>query len=93
MSVTLLIPTALRMFTDRQKEVPVAGDTVLAALQSLVEKYPDLRQHLFVVNGDPRSLVNFFLGDQNVKDLGGFDTPIADGATVMLVPAIAVGHS
>ena len=32
MSITILIPTALRQFTDEQSEIHVGADTVAAAL-------------------------------------------------------------
>jgi molybdopterin converting factor small subunit len=91
MAVTILIPTALRAFTDRKAEVPAEGATVGAALADFSARYPDIHQHLYDESGALRSFVNVYVGDVSIKNTGGLDTPVADGGTVMLVPAIAGG--
>ncbi|GHV95754.1 MoaD family protein [Spirochaetia bacterium] len=90
MAVTIQIPTALRSFTERKSEVEVEGQTVGETINALAEQYPDLRQHLYQ-GKDLRSFINIFVGDTNIKKLEGLDTKLPDGATVMLVPAIAGG--
>jgi adenylyltransferase/sulfurtransferase len=87
----LFIPTALRAFTDRSASIDVAAANVGAAIEALAELYPDIRQHLYEEGGALRSYVNLFVGDTNIRDLQGLDTPIGDGTEVMLVPAIAGG--
>jgi adenylyltransferase/sulfurtransferase len=92
MSVTIQIPTALRSFTDRQGEVTVEAATAGAAIAALVRAYPDIKQHLYQDGGtELRSFINVFAGDTNIKNLEGLDTPLPDGGTLMLVPAIAGG--
>jgi adenylyltransferase/sulfurtransferase len=90
MAVSILIPTALRAFTDRNSEVSVEGTTVGEAVAALAEKYPDIRQHLYK-DGELRSFINIFVEETNIKNLQGLDTPLSPGAQIMLVPAIAGG--
>jgi adenylyltransferase/sulfurtransferase len=90
MAVTILIPTALRGFTERKAEAVVEGSTVGEALGALAELYPGIRQHLYQ-GKDLRSFINVFVGDTNIKKLGGLETRLPDGETLMLVPAIAGG--
>jgi adenylyltransferase/sulfurtransferase len=90
MAVLIQIPTALRSFTERKSEVEVAGATVGEAINALAELYPDLRQHLYQ-GKNLRSFINVFAGDTNIKKREGLDTKLADGETIMLVPAIAGG--
>jgi adenylyltransferase/sulfurtransferase len=92
MAITIQVPTALRSFTDRQGEVKVEGGSVGAAVAALAAAYPALKGHLFQDDGGLRSFINVFVGDTNIKKLQGLDTPLADGAVIMLVPAIAGGH-
>jgi molybdopterin converting factor small subunit len=92
MSVTLLIPTALRAFTERQKEIPVEAKTVGEAIHSLATSHPEIRQHLYEEDGQLRSFINVFVGDTNIKSTGGLETQLHDGDKVMLVPAIAGGY-
>ena len=91
MSVTILIPTALRSFVDRNSEVEVDGATVGEALGNLATQYPDLKQQIYEDDVKLRGFVNVFVDGTNIKKLNGLDTPVAPGATVMIVPAIAGG--
>lgn len=91
MSVTILIPTALRSFVDRKSEVEVEGSTVGEALANLTAQYPDLKRQIYENDAALRGFVNVFVDGTNIKKLNGLDTPLAAGATVMIVPAIAGG--
>ena len=91
MSVTILIPTALRSFVDRQSEVEVEGGTVGEAIAGLAAAYPDLKPQIYEDGGKLRGFVNVFIEGTNIKKLDGLATTLAPGATVMLVPAIAGG--
>lgn len=87
----LRIPTPLRPYAGGQSEVSVTGKTVGEALENLVEHYPALRPHLYNGNGELRPFVNLFLGEDNVTDLQGLDTPLAENDRLLLVPSIAGG--
>lgn len=89
---TLKIPTPLRSYTNGQIEVNVAGLNVSEALADLVAQYPALKPHLFSDNGDLRAFVNLFIGEHNIKDLQGVNTPIGEGDRIMLIPSIAGGN-
>ena len=60
-------------------------------MQNLVEQYPTLEQHLYSSKGELRAFVNLFLGENNIKDLQGLDTPLNEGDTLRLIPSIAGG--
>ncbi|MDR2386362.1 MAG: MoaD/ThiS family protein [Deltaproteobacteria bacterium] len=92
MSIALKIPTALRGFTDGLNQVELEGDTVGELLKKLIEKYPDLTTHLYDEEGLLRSFVNVFVDGTNVKSLEGQQTPVKEGQSIMLVPAIAGGN-
>ncbi|MDR2338773.1 MAG: MoaD family protein [Deltaproteobacteria bacterium] len=91
MPARLLVTAALRGFTDRNAELTLEGATVGELLGSLVTRYPDIRPHIFDEAGSLRAFINVFVGDRNIKSTGGLGTPLADGDTVTLVPAIAGG--
>ncbi|MDY7093218.1 MAG: MoaD/ThiS family protein [Acidobacteriota bacterium] len=90
MSVTVQIPTPLRRFTDDRAEVELEGTTVGAVLNALIQRYGSLERHLYQ-DGKLRSFVNIFLGDEDVRHLDGEATPVADGDTLTIIPAIAGG--
>jgi molybdopterin converting factor small subunit len=87
----LKIPTPLRYYTEGKAEVSVTGSTVSAAMQSLVEQFPALEGHLYNGKGELRAFVNLFLGEDNIKDLQGLETPLDEGDTLRLIPSIAGG--
>jgi len=87
----LRIPTPLRAYTNGQSEVNVSGSNISDALADLTTQYPALKPHLFNDGGDLRPFVNLFVGENNIKDLQGVDTPIRDGEKIMLIPSIAGG--
>ena len=91
MSVTILIPTALRSFVDRKSEIEVEGGTVGDALAHLATEYPDLKHQIYEDDVKLRGFVNVFVDGKNIKKLNGLETEVKAGATVMLVPAIAGG--
>jgi sulfur-carrier protein len=88
---TIKIPTPLRPFTGNAAQVDVTGSTVGEALTDLVNRYPDLRQHLY--NGDQlRNFVNVFLGEDDIRFLDGVDTEIEENSSLRIIPSIAGGR-
>ncbi len=86
------IPTPLRSYTDKQETVTVAGATVDAALQALVEKYPAMKANLYTPEGKLRSFVNVYLNDEDVRYLPEKEaTPVKDSDELTIIPSIAGG--
>lgn len=88
---TLRIPTPLRAYTSGKSEVTVTGVKIAEALTDLTNQFPAIKPHLFNEAGELRPFVNLFVGENNIKDLQGVDTPIKDGDRIMLIPSIAGG--
>ncbi len=91
MSVTVRIPTQLRGLTGGAGEVPVEASTVGEALKVLDAAYPGLAARLLDEGGRLRRFVNVFIAEEDVRFLSGLQTPLPDGATVSIVPAVAGG--
>ena len=87
----LRIPTPLRAYTNGQSDVTVSGANISETLTDLTSQYPALKPPLFNDGGDLRPFVNLFVGENNIKDLQGVDTPVKDGEKIMLIPSIAGG--
>jgi len=90
MSIEVRIPTILRSYTDGAKTVEGDGASLEALIADLETRHPGLRERL-VENGALRRFVNVYLNDEDVRFLGGIDTPVADGDTVTVLPAVAGG--
>ena len=88
---TLKIPTPLRSYTNGESIVSVQGANVAEAMESLIQKYPTLKPHLYNSDENLRPFVNLFVGENNIKDLQGLETPLDENARVVLIPSIAGG--
>jgi molybdopterin converting factor small subunit len=91
MAITVRIPTQLRNLSGNAAEVQVDGSTVAEALKALDGEYPGFGERLFDDGGALRRFVNVFLADEDIRFLQGVDTPVADGQTLSIVPAVAGG--
>ena len=91
MSVSIRIPAQLRTLTAGAGEVAVEGTTVEEALKALDAAYPGFAERIFDDAGLIRRFVNVFLADEDVRFLQGLSTPVADGQTISIVPAVAGG--
>ncbi len=91
MSNTILIPTPLRPYVDKQESVEIAGKTVGEALSNLTQRYGDLRKHLYTDEGRLRSFVNVYLNDEDIRYLQKESTPLNPGDTLSIVPSVAGG--
>ncbi|MCZ2126329.1 MAG: MoaD/ThiS family protein [Anaerolineales bacterium] len=88
---TLRIPTPLRAYTGGNADITVSGEKVSDALNDLARQYPAIKTHLFGEDGELRPFVNLFVGESNIRDLQGVDTPIREGERLMIIPSIAGG--
>ena len=91
MSVTVRIPAQLRTLSGGSGELALSGSTVAEVLKDLDSSHPGFSDRLFDDSGALRRFVNVFLADEDVRFLDGLATPIADGQTLSIVPAVAGG--
>jgi molybdopterin converting factor small subunit len=85
------IPTPLRQYAGGNNEVEVGGATAGEALGNLASEHPDLKQHLYTGDGQLRSFVNVYKGDEDIRYLDGQDTEVSEGDELSIVPSIAGG--
>ena len=90
MAIQVRIPTILRSYTGGAKAVEGSGATLDELLNNLEAAHGGLRDRL--VDGEKlRRFVNVYLNDEDVRFLGGLETPVKDGDTVTVLPAVAGG--
>lgn len=90
MAIEVRIPTILRNYTDGAKSVQGMGGTLAEVLGDLDGRHPGLRERL-IDDGGLRRFVNVYLNDEDVRFLGGLQTPVSDGDTLTVLPAVAGG--
>src|SRR5690242_16071965 len=91
MSATVRVPTTLRTLTAGASEVTVDGATVGDVLAALEAVHPGFAERLLDDQGGLRRFVNVFVADDDVRFLDGLATPVPDGETVSIIPAVAGG--
>jgi molybdopterin synthase sulfur carrier subunit len=91
MAVSVKIPTQLRPATDGESVAHVDGTTVGEVLDSLYERYGELRSRI-AEDGGLRRFVNVYVDGEDIRFLAGLDTPVSDGDEVTILPAVAGGR-
>ena len=91
MAVTVRIPTQLRELSGGASEASLEGTTVAEVLEALQVAHPGFGERLYDDTGGLRRFVNVFVADEDIRFLDGLDTPVADGETVSIIPAVAGG--
>ena len=89
---TVRIPPTLRAEVGGERQIPAQGDTVRELLDDLMSRFPGLRTQL-VEDDDIAPFVNVYVEGEDVRTLDGIETPVRDGETVILLPAMAGGQS
>jgi sulfur-carrier protein len=78
------IPPTLREQTGGEREVLAEGGTVRDLLDDLTSRFPGLRGQL--------EYANVYVAGEDIRTREGYDTPVAESDTVILLPAMAGGE-
>jgi molybdopterin converting factor small subunit len=90
MAIEVRIPTILRTYTGGAKVVEGSGSTLGELIKNLDAAHVGIGDRL--LDGEAlRRFVNVYLNDEDVRFLGGLETPVSDGDTVTVLPAVAGG--
>lgn len=87
----IIIPTPLRKFTDNEKNFQANSTNVNDSLSELTSTYPTLKTQLFDDDGNLRSFIKVFVGEDDIKDLQEGETAVASETVISIIPAIAGG--
>jgi sulfur-carrier protein len=77
------IPPTLRPETGGEREVVVEGETVRDLLDDLTSRFPGLQGQL--------EYANVYVGGEDIRTREGYETPVAQSDTIILLPAMAGG--
>ena len=89
--VIVRIPGPLRSFAGGAEQLLAPPGTVTEIIRCLGERHPQLPPRLLNAEGELRPHVNIFIGRENVRELQGLASPVASGAIVSILPAVAGG--
>jgi sulfur-carrier protein len=89
---TVRIPPTLRTQTDGERELPARSGTLREVLDDVAARFPALGTRIFA-DGELAPFVNVYVEGEDVRTLSGLETPVGEGSTVILLPAMAGGSS
>jgi molybdopterin synthase sulfur carrier subunit len=78
------IPPTLRAETGGEREVIVEGQTIRDLLDDLTARFPGLNGQL--------QYANVYVGGEDIRTREGYETPVTESDTVILLPAMAGGQ-
>ena len=88
---TVRVPPVLREQSAGAREVEASGATVRELLDDLASRMPALGEQIY--DGSAiQPFVNVYVDGEDVRTLGGLDAPVREGATIVLLPAMAGGR-
>jgi molybdopterin converting factor small subunit len=88
---TVKIPPVLRASVGGEKLISANGGNVGDVLRDLVSTHPATESQIFSAEGELNRYVNVYLNDEDVRVLGGLDTAVGEGDTLVILPAMAGG--
>jgi molybdopterin converting factor small subunit len=93
MSIIFHIPSPLRSFAEGRSQVELEGTpaTLSEALQGLWAACPGMRDRVLTEQGLIREHINVFVGNEDVRYMGGLATPLPSNADISIVPAVSGG--
>ena len=90
--IRVRIPPTLRNEVGGAREVEASGSTMREVLDDLAGRFPGLGRQVLENGGEIAPFVNVYLNSEDVRTLQGLETPVAEGSTVILLPAMAGGE-
>lgn len=91
MPISLRMPPVLRPQVGGARQVEVTGATLREALEDLFTQFPAVRDQIVDAEGQINRFVNVYVSNEDVRLGQGLETPVPDGSTVIVLPAMAGG--
>lgn len=91
MPITVTLPAVLARLAEGNRSLTADGRTVGDVVESLSHRFPSLATRIRDDEGRPYPFVVYYLNDEDIRLGNGFESSVADGDEMTLVPAIAGG--
>jgi molybdopterin synthase sulfur carrier subunit len=91
MAVVVRLPGSMREAAGGESKLTAKGSTLAAVLEDIEARHPGFRGRVLDDDGQIRSYVNVYIGDEDARAKGGADAPVPEGSEVMVIPAMAGG--
>ncbi|MBA3670842.1 MAG: MoaD/ThiS family protein [Gemmatimonadaceae bacterium] len=93
MPISVILPQALTLYAQGSGTLQLdeGCETVRDALAAVSAQWPALTDRVLTEQGELRRHVNVFVGEESVRFTDGLATPVRDGDTITIVPAVSGG--
>ncbi len=88
---TIIIPTPLRKYTNQNRRFETQQSNLSDAIEQFVDEYPEVKQNLLDEDGNIRSYIKIYIGDEEVDPAENGSITLDEDTEVSIVPAIAGG--
>lgn len=92
MAVNVRIPTPLQRLTGGKGDVSASGATIKEVINQLESNYPGFKEKLYSEDGELRRFINIYINEEDIRFLDSDSSPVKDGDTISIIPAIAGGR-
>ncbi|MGQ9632176.1 MAG: MoaD/ThiS family protein [bacterium] len=91
MAILVRIPTPLRKLAGNRSEVICSGSNIVELIDDLDRKCPGIKGRICGDDGSILRFINIFVNEEDIRFLDGIRTPVKEGDTVSIIPAISGG--
>ena len=92
MAVEVKVTANLQKIVGGKRSVEAEGGSVRELLDDLDRRYPGFKGQI-VTDGQIHRFVNIYLNDEDIRFLERLDTPLKEGDTLSILPALAGGRA
>ncbi len=90
MAITVRVTSSLQTLVGA-KSVEGEGSTIGELLANLDSRFPGFKDQISGDDGQLHRFINVYVNDEDIRYLQALDTPMNDGDTVSILPALAGG--
>ena len=90
-TVSVYIPTPFRRLTANREYVTVEGSNIAEVLEAVNAAHPGFDMLVYDEDRKIPAHINIYVNNQEIHELSGTATPVADGDQVAVIPAMAGG--
>jgi molybdopterin synthase sulfur carrier subunit len=90
--ITVLVPGALQVDADGAARLSVrATGTLSVVFEEVALRWPRLARRICDERGQLRRYVNVYVDGEECRAVSGLETPVKDGAEILVLPSVAGG--
>ncbi len=91
-TIQVRVTAVLQKLTGGKKTIEASGATVSKLFDDIEAHYPGFKKQMYGEDGKLHRFVNVYLNDEDIRYMGGPETPVKAGDVLDVLPALAGGN-